>query len=274
EYFRDMGYDVALMADSTSRWAEALREMSGRLEEMPGEEGYPAYLGTRIAGFYERAGDVTCLSEDDRHGTLSVIGAVSPPGGDLSDPVVQATLRVVKVFWGLESALAYRRHFPAISWINSYSLYYDNIQEEVEAKVDPRWSEMRMAALRLLQEESELIEIVRLVGVESLSQGDRLTLEISRLIREDFLHQNAFSDIDTYTSFEKMFKMLDTILFMWEESTTGIKNGIKVDELSEIQSIERIARMKYIPENKLEDIDKIKDSISKEIKELLTAVEE
>ncbi|MCK4642624.1 V-type ATP synthase subunit A [bacterium] len=274
EYFRDMGYDVALMADSTSRWAEALREMSGRLEEMPGEEGYPAYLGTRIAGFYERSGDVTCLSQDDRHGTLSVIGAVSPPGGDLSDPVVQATLRVVKVFWGLESALAYRRHFPAISWINSYSLYYDNIQEEVEAKVDPRWSEMRMVALRLLQEESELIEIVRLVGVESLSQGDRLTLEISRLIREDFLHQNAFSDIDTYTSFEKMFKMLDTILFMWEESTTGIKNGMKVDELSEIQSIERIARMKYIPENKLEDIDKIKDSISKEIKELLTAVEE
>ncbi len=274
EYFRDMGYDVALMADSTSRWAEALREMSGRLEEMPGEEGYPAYLGTRIAGFYERSGDVTCLSQDDRHGTLSVIGAVSPPGGDLSDPVVQATLRVVKVFWGLESALAYRRHFPAISWINSYSLYYDNIQEEVEAKVHPRWSEMRMAALRLLQEESELIEIVRLVGVESLSQGDRLTLEISRLIREDFLHQNAFSDIDTYTSFEKMFKMLDTILFMWEESTTGIKNGMKVDELAEIQSIERIARMKYIPEDKLEDIDKIKDSISKEIKELLTAVEE
>ncbi len=274
EYFRDMGYDVALMADSTSRWAEALREMSGRLEEMPGEEGYPAYLGTRIAGFYERSGDVTCLSQDDRHGTLSVIGAVSPPGGDLSDPVVQATLRVVKVFWGLESALAYRRHFPAISWINSYSLYYDNIQEEVEAKVDPRWSEMRMAALRLLQEESELIEIVRLVGVESLSQGDRLTLEISKLIREDFLHQDAFSDIDTYTSFEKMFKMLDTILFMWEESTTGIKNGMKVDELAEIQSIERIARMKYIPEDKLEDIDKIKDSISKEIKELLTAVEE
>ncbi len=274
EYFRDMGYDVALMADSTSRWAEALREISGRLEEMPGEEGYPAYLGTRIANFYERAGAVTCLSSDKREGTISVIGAVSPPGGDLSDPVVQATLRVVKVFWALEAMLAYKRHFPAISWLNSYSLYYDNIQKEVEKRIGSEWTNMRGEALKLLELEAELIEIVRLVGLESLSQKDRLILETSRLIREDFLHQNAFSDIDTYTSFEKMYKMLSVILYMNKTSEVAIENKVTVEELFKIKAIEKIARMKYIHEDNIAEIDKIKDEISTEINNLIKAVEE
>ncbi len=268
EYYRDMGYDIALMADSTSRWAEALREISGRLEEMPGEEGYPAYLGTRIASFYERAGDVVCISEDERQGTLSVIGAVSPPGGDLSDPVVQATLKVVKVFWSLESQLAYRRHFPAISWLNSYSLYYDNFREEIEKKMGTIWTEMRRETFRLLQIENDLIEIVRLVGIESLSQKDRLTLEVSRLIREDFLHQNAFSDIDTYTSERKMFLMLDTILQMNEKGRAAIDRGMKTEDVFKIPAVEKIARMKYVPENELKQIESIKDDIKGELDRL------
>ena len=274
EYFRDMGYNVALMADSTSRWAEALREISGRLEEMPGEEGYPAYLATRVASFYERAGYVDCLASEERIGSISVIGAVSPPGGDLSDPVVQATLRVAKVFWSLESSLAYRRHFPAISWLNSYSLYYDNIKEEVEAKEGKEWTGMRQEALKILQIEDELLEIVRLVGLESLSQSDRLILFIARIIREDFLHQDAFSDIDTYTSFKKMFKMLDVILYLNKKGKSAIENKIKVEDLSKIDAISKIARMKLVSEKELKKIDDIKTEIDKEIEEILDKVEE
>ncbi len=274
EYFRDMGYNVALMADSTSRWAEALREISGRLEEMPGEEGYPAYLATRVASFYERSGYVDCIASEERTGSVSVIGAVSPPGGDLSDPVVQATLRVVKVFWSLESTLAYRRHFPAISWLNSYSLYYDNIKDEVEAKEGKEWTEMRKEALRLLQLEDELLEIVRLVGLESLSQNDRLILFVCKIIREDFLHQNAFSDIDSYTSFKKMFKMMDTILHLMKKGEFAIANKIKVEDLAKMPVIGKIARMKLISEKELNKIDDVKKEIDEEIQNILEKVEE
>lgn len=274
EYFRDMGYNVALMADSTSRWAEALREISGRLEEMPGEEGYPAYLASRVASFYERAGYVECLSTEDRVGSISVIGAVSPPGGDLSDPVVQATLRVVKVFWSLESTLAYRRHFPAISWLNSYSLYYDNIKDEVELKEGKEWTAMRREALKTLQIEDELLEIVRLVGLESLSQNDRLILFISKIIREDFLHQNAFSDIDSYTSFKKMFKMLDIILYFMKKGKIAIENKIKVEDIAKIEAVAKIARMKLVSEKELEKIDAIKTEIDEEIESILDKVED
>ena len=274
EYYRDMGYNIALMADSTSRWAEALREISGRLEEMPGEEGYPAYLASRVASFYERAGYVDCLASEEREGSISVIGAVSPPGGDLSDPVVQATLRVVKVFWSLESSLAYRRHFPAISWLNSYSLYYDNVQDEVEAKEGKEWTSMRREALKILQIEDELLEIVRLVGLESLSQSDRLILFISKIIREDFLHQNAFSDIDSYTSFKKMFKMLDVILYFMKKGTMAIENKIKVEEIAKIPAVEKVARMKLVSEKELKKIDDIKSELDKEIENILDKVEE
>jgi len=212
EYFRDMGYSVALMADSTSRWAEALREMSGRLEEMPGEEGYPAYLGSRLAQFYERAGRVVCLGSDGREGALTAIGAVSPPGGDLSEPVTQATLRIIKVFWGLDSSLAYRRHFPAINWLQSYSLYLDIIGKWISENISRDWETLRSDTMRILQEEAELEEIVRLVGVDALSPSDRLTLEAAKSIREDYLHQNAFHEVDTYTSLNKQYRMLKLIL--------------------------------------------------------------
>ncbi len=270
EYFRDMGYSVALMADSTSRWAEAMREISGRLEEMPGEEGYPAYLGSKIASFYERAGRVKCLSgKGDREGALSVIGAVSPPGGDFSDPVVQSTLRVVKVFWALESALAYTRHFPAISWLNSYSLYHDNIEEYLVEKISKDWPDMTAEAMRILQEESELIEIVRLVGKETLSKNDQLTLETARSIREDFLHQNAFHEVDTYTSFKKMYKMLGLIL-TFHHHVRSILDKITqpIEDVFNLPVREKIVRAKYIPENNLDEFEKIAESFKEELSNL------
>ena len=271
EYFRDMGYSVALMADSTSRWAEAMREISGRLEEMPGEEGYPAYLGARIAAFYERAGRVACLGNPEREGALSAVGAVSPPGGDLSDPVVQATLRVVKVFWSLEAHLAYSRHFPAISWLNSYSLYYQNIDGWLKENVSPDWVEMRSEAMRILQEEGDLAEIVRLVGVEALSAGDRLTLEVARSLREDFLHQNAFHEVDTYTSLEKQFEMLKMCLYFGEAAREAVARGVPVAEIETMSVRENIARAKYIPEDKMDQIKGIKEEIDKEMEALVGA---
>ncbi|MBQ9972963.1 MAG: V-type ATP synthase subunit A, partial [Firmicutes bacterium] len=251
EFFRDMGYSVALMADSTSRWAEALREMSGRLEEMPGEEGYPAYLGSRLAQFYERAGNVTCLGTDDRHGTLTAIGAVSPPGGDTSEPVSQNTLRVVKVFWGLDSALAYKRHFPAINWLSSYSLYQDRVDEWTDANVNKNFSAQRAEAMRLLQIESELQEIVQLVGVDALSPADRLILEVSRSIREDFLQQNSFDDVDTYASLEKQYRMLGLILKFRDYAAEAVKNGVKINDIIKLTVVERIGRAKYVPEENI-----------------------
>ena len=225
EYYRDMGYNVAVMADSTSRWAEALREMSGRLEEMPGEEGYPAYLPAKLAEFYERAGRVICKGADYREGTLSIIGAVSPPGGDLSDPVVQGTLKVVKVFWALEDKLAYRRHFPAISWINSYSLYLDNIDDFLKENLGEEWMKMCREGMKLLQQETDLQEIVRLVGMDTISVSDRLILETAKSIREDFLHQNAFHEIDTYTSLKKQYRMLKLIMMLHEKSIQAVGEG-------------------------------------------------
>ena len=262
EYFRDMGYSVALMADSTSRWAEAMREISGRLEEMPGEEGYPAYLAARVATFYERAGRVKCLGSPDREGSLTVIGAVSPPGGDLSDPVVQATLRVVKVFWSLEDKLAYRRHFPAINWLTSYSLYRDISKEWLSKNVAEDFFDLTNYAMRILEKEAELEEIVRLVGVENLSQEDQLLLEIARSIREDFLHQNAFHEVDTYSSLKKQYLMLKTIIFFYEQLKKMIEQGKTVAELKELPTWERIARMKYATEDKIEEVTK---SIQEEI---------
>ena len=262
EYFRDMGYSVALMADSTSRWAEAMREISGRLEEMPGEEGYPAYLAARVATFYERAGRVKCLGSPDREGSLTVIGAVSPPGGDLSDPVVQATLRVVKVFWSLEDKLAYRRHFPAINWLTSYSLYRDISKEWLSKNVAEDFFDLTNYAMRILEKEAELEEIVRLVGVENLSQEDQLILEIARSIREDFLHQNAFHEVDTYSSLKKQYLMLKTIIFFYEQLKKMIEQGKTVAELKELPTWERIARMKYATEDKIEEVTK---SIQEEI---------
>lgn len=252
EYFRDMGYNVALMADSTSRWAEALREMSGRLEEMPGEEGYPAYLSMRLAEFYERAGRVKCICGEDREGSLSVIGAVSPPGGDLSDPVVQSTLRVVKVFWSLEDRLAYMRHFPAINWLNSYSLYLDNIADFVSHNISPEFLSMRREAIKILQDEASLQEIVRLVGVEALSPYDRLTLSTAKTLREDFLHQMAFDPEDTYTSLKKQYALLKVIMTLHHLSKEFIDKKENIDE-GVLQKInEKIAKAKYIPESKLE----------------------
>ena len=247
EYYRDMGYNVALMADSTSRWAEAMREISGRLEEMPGEEGYPAYLASRIADFYERAGRVIPLGTEEE-GTLSVIGAVSPPGGDLSDPVVQATLREVRVFWGLDAKLAYARHFPAINWLNSYSLYSDAMGTYYDTEVSKKWLPNRAAALRLLQEEADLEEIVRLVGVDALSPRDRLVLEVARSIREDFLHQNAFHDVDTFSSLPKQFQMLETIMLFYDLALEAVESGSSMDEIVGLEVREEIARMKYEPE--------------------------
>ncbi len=268
EYYRDMGYSVALMADSTSRWAEAMREMSGRLEEMPGEEGYPAYMGTRIAEFYERAGKVKTLGSDNRIGALSAIGAVSPPGGDLSDPVVQATLRVVKVFWSLEDKLAYRRHFPAISWLTSYSLYVPNLERYFENKLGKKWLENINRAMSILQQEAELEEIVRLVGLDALSPENRLVMETARSIREDFLHQNAFHEIDTYTSYEKMAKMMEIIMYFHDLAEDALRNNVSIIDITELPVREKIARMKFIPENKMEDFDTLKAEIEKSFKEL------
>ena len=253
EYFRDMGYSVALMADSTSRWAEALREMSGRLEEMPGEEGYPAYLGSRLAQFYERAGRVITLGKEGREGSLSAIGAVSPPGGDISEPVSQATLRIVKVFWSLDSQLAYQRHFPAINWLTSYSLYIDTTSKWFNTNVNEDWSSMRQRLLLLLQEEAELDEIVKLVGMDALSAPDRLKLEAARSIREDFLHQNSFHDVDTYTPLEKQFLMMKLVLSFYDASVEALNKGVPVDDLVKMAVRERIGRFKYVTADKVND---------------------
>lgn len=247
EYFRDMGYSVALMGDSTSRWAEALREMSGRLEEMPGEEGYPAYLGSRLAQFYERAGKVITLGSQEREGALSVIGAVSPPGGDISEPVSQATLRIVKVFWGLDSGLAYKRHFPAINWLNSYSLYVDTMADWFNENVNDKWMELRHSIMRMLQDEAELEEIVKLVGMDALSSPDRLKLEAARSIREDFLHQDAFHEIDTYTPLEKQYLMMTLVMEFYNLSLDALNNGADIEKLVNMPVRERIGRFKYFP---------------------------
>jgi len=252
EYFRDMGYSVALMADSSSRWAEALREISGRMEEMPGEEGYPAYLASRIAEFYERAGKVVCLGADKRLGALSVIGAVSPPGGDLSDPVVQSTLKVVKVFWALDDRLANMRHFPAINWLLSYSLYTENIKNYWNDKVAEDFADLRQVFMQLLEEESELQEIARLVGVESLSSKERLVLESARSIREDFLHQNAFHPQDTYTSLRKQYLMLRTIVHFHNLGLKALEEGMDLEEILALKVRERISKMKFMPEEEAE----------------------
>lgn len=263
EYFRDMGYSVALMADSTSRWAEALREMSGRLEEMPGEEGYPAYLSSRLAEFYERAGKVACLGSEGRQGALSVMGAVSPPGGDLSDPVVQATLRVVKVFWGLDDKLANARHFPAINWMLSYSLYHENLEENLKENVAEDYINFRKEAMRLLEEESSLLEIARLVGIESLSFEDRLTLEAAKSIREDFLHQNAFHEIDTYTSLAKQYRILKIIMDFYFLSREKLKEGMDFEKIMKLAVREKISRLKYIEEDKMFEFDKVEEELRK-----------
>ncbi len=265
EYFRDMGYSVALMADSTSRWAEAMREISGRLEEMPGDEGYPAYLGARLASFYERAGCVKCLQKsNDIEGAITVIGAVSPPGGDLSDPVVQATLRVVKVFWSLEARLAYARHFPAISWLNSYSLYNENIKDFIINNVKKDYFDKQSEAMNLLEKESELEEIVRLVGIDSLSGQDRLVLLAAKMIREDFLHQNAYHEIDTYSTIEKQYKMIATIIYFYDQAQYYLKVGADIEALENTEVKEKIARMKYIPNNASSRIDSLKKEIDNE----------
>lgn len=263
EYFRDMGYRVTLQADSTSRWAEAMREISGRLEEMPGEEGYPAYLGTRIAEFYERAGRVKCQGAPEREGFLTVIGSVSPPGGDLADPVVQSTLRVVKVFWDLQDRLANARHFPAIDWLSSYSLYSDTLREWLDANVGEEFPSEIKDAMIILERESELQEIVRLVGIESLSNEERLLLEIARSIREDFLHQNAFHEVDTYTSIKKQKEMLSTILYLYKKAQSLLKTGKTMDEIIKSPIWERISRMKYIEEEKIKKIEELRKDIDK-----------
>ncbi|HHX70888.1 MAG: V-type ATP synthase subunit A [Miniphocaeibacter sp.] len=269
EYFRDMGYSVAMMADSTSRWAEALREMSGRLEEMPGDEGYPAYLASRIADFYERAGKVECLGDDDRIGALTVIGAVSPPGGDISEPVSQSTLRIVKVFWGLDYALSYSRHFPAINWLNSYSLYQTKVDKYLDENVNENFSRDRIRAMALLQEESGLQEIVRLVGRDALSDGDQLKLEITKSIREDFLQQNAFHEVDTYCSLDKQYKMLDVILEFYDLALEALDKGVYTSEIETMPIKDRIARAKNIPENELNKFDELKEDLKVEFKKLV-----
>ena len=253
EYFRDMGYSVALMADSTSRWAEALREMSGRLEEMPGEEGYPAYLGSRLAQFYERAGHVVSLGKEGREGALSVIGAVSPPGGDTSEPVSQATLRIVKVFWGLDASLAYKRHFPAINWLKSYSLYLDDMEKWFNGQVAEDWMEGRQKMMTLLQEEAELEEIVKMVGMDALSPSDRLKMEAARSIREDFLHQNSFHEVDTYTSLKKQHMMMVLVNEFFDRATDALKEGASLQNLISMPVREQIGRFKYVTEDKLDE---------------------
>ncbi len=268
EYFRDMGYSVALMADSTSRWAEALREMSGRLEEMPGEEGYPAYLGSRLAQFYERAGRVITLGSGERTGALSVIGAVSPAGGDLSEPVTQATMRIVKVFWSLDSNLAYKRHFPAINWLNSYSLYLDSMESYFNESVAPDWSRLRTRLMGLLQDEAELEEIVKLVGMDAVSSADRLKLETARSIREDYLHQNAFSDTDTYTSLQKQHLMMQLILDYYDEATKALEQGAGINDLVALPCREAIGRFKYVREDETEaEFESIESRLQEECRE-------
>ena len=275
EYFRDMGYSVALMADSTSRWAEALREMSGRLEEMPGEEGYPAYLGSRLAQFYEGAGRVISLGSDGREGALSVIGAVSPPGGDISEPVSQATLRIVKVFWGLDSALAYKRHFPAINWLTSYSLYADSLGSWFNENVSDEWTTLRARLMALLSDEASLDEIVKLVGMDALSPTDRLKMETARSIREDFLHQLAFHEVDTYSSLRKQYLMMKLVLRFYDGSLDALKKGADIEKLVSIPSRESIGRFKYVPEKDIEDTYKtVCAAIDSEIKAVVDAREE
>ena len=269
EYFRDMGYSVALMADSTSRWAEALREMSGRLEEMPGEEGYPAYLGSRLAQFYERAGQVITLGSEEREGALSVIGAVSPPGGDISEPVSQATLRIVKVFWGLDSNLAYKRHFPAINWLTSYSLYLQDMEKWFNANVAEDWMEHRQAMMALLQEESELEEIVKMVGMDALSPADRLKMEAARSIREDFLHQNSFHEVDTYTSLKKQHLMMKLVMAFYDFGVKALADGANIEDLISMPVRESIGRFKYVHEDEIEQAyDKVMDEFAEEGKKI------
>ena len=275
EYFRDMGYTVALMADSTSRWAEALREMSGRLEEMPGEEGYPAYLGSRLAQFYERAGRVIVNGSDEREGALSVIGAVSPPGGDISEPVSQATLRIVKVFWGLDSSLAYKRHFPAVNWLTSYSLYIDQLKDWFAANVSPDWMTLRSRLMRLLQEEAELEEIVKLVGMDALSPGDRLKMEAARSIREDYLHQNAFHETDTYTSLKKQCEMMRAILAYYDKATAALEKGAEINRLVALPVREQVGRLKYVKEADVDaEFEQCMAQMDREIADALQADED
>ena len=268
EYFRDMGYSVALMADSTSRWAEALREMSGRLEEMPGDEGYPAYLSSRLAQFYERAGRVITLGSEGREGSLSVIGAVSPPGGDISEPVAQATLRIVKVFWGLDSNLAYRRHFPAINWLNSYSLYLDNMSAWFDSQFEG-WSAQRGRLMNLLQDERELEEIVQLVGMDALSAPDRLKIEAARSVREDFLQQNSFHEEDTYSPLEKQYLMMKMVLKYYDESAAALQKGADIEKVAALPVRERIGRLKELPLEQLRDeIQSIERQLINELEDL------
>lgn len=270
EYFRDMGYSVSIMADSTSRWAEALREMSGRLEEMPGDEGYPAYLGSRLADYYERAGKVVCLGKDGRQGAVTAIGAVSPPGGDLSEPVTQSTLRIVKVFWGLDAQLAYKRHFPSINWLSSYSLYLDSIGEWMDNEVASDWSKLRIEAMTLLQEEASLDEIVRLVGIDALSEKDRLKLEVAKSLREDYLQQNAFHEIDTYASLGKQHKMLKLILLFRKEAERALEAGVYLNNILNLPMRDKIARSKYIAEDNIDTINNIAEELVVEINRLIS----
>ena len=274
EYFRDMGYNVAIMADSTSRWAEALREMSGRLEEMPGEEGYPAYLSSRLAEFYERAGVVKVLGNKDKKGSITAIGAVSPQGGDLSEPVSQATLRIVKVFWGLSSSLAYKRHFPAIDWLISYSLYADKLTDWYNENISADFIRLRAFAMTILQEESELDEIVRLVGADALSYKDRLTMEVAKSIREDFLHQNAFHEVDTYASLEKQYKMLKLLFDFYRLSDDALKKDAEYSDIVKLPVREKIGRAKYIPESEISQLDEIDNEINEELKSLISGGEQ
>ncbi len=275
EYFRDMGYSVALMADSTSRWAEAMREMSGRLEEMPGEEGYPAYLGSRLAQFYERAGRVIALGSDGREGALSVIGAVSPAGGDISEPVSQATLRIVKVFWGLDAQLAYARHFPAINWLTSYSLYADSMSAWYNRYVESDWTQKRDRIMLLLHEENELQEIVQLVGMDALSPADRLKLEAARSIREDFLHQDAFHEVDTYSPLDKQYAMLSLVLLYYDMCREALGKGVPIGSLVRLSAREAIGRFKYLPNGQIrEGVEVVEHQLNAEIAALLKSLEE
>ena len=275
EYFRDMGYSVVLLADSTSRWAEALREMSGRLEEMPGEEGYPAYLGSRLAGFYERAGRVVSIGDDNRIGALSIVGAVSPQGGDISEPVSQATLRIVKVFWGLDSSLAYRRHFPAINWLKSYSLYLDMMEKWYSDNIDEQWMPLRNKIMGLLQDEAELDEIVKLVGMDALNAHDRLKLEVARSIREDYLHQDAFHEVDTYASLKKQCIMMKLVLDFYDITQKAISDGAPIQKLVDVPVRERIGRIKYVPEDMVSaEYSTIIEQLHKEVDEIVNAQED
>ena len=269
EYFRDMGYDVAIMADSTSRWAEALREMSGRLEEMPGEEGYPAYLGSRLAQFYERAGIVHTLGNRPRTGSVTAIGAVSPPGGDISEPVSQATLRIVKVFWGLDSALAYARHFPAINWLNSYSLYVNSLTPWFIKNIAPDWIEKRATMMKLLQKEAELNEIVKLVGVDALSAQDRLVLNATRSIREDYLQQDAMDEVDTHASYSKMYGLMSLVLEYYTKCLDSIKRGVSFRGIDHLAVTERIGRIKFVPEDRFPaELEEVRSALDSELREL------